>query len=224
MIKKQILRGALLASALMLVLAPASRADLVYPVTLNVGALSTDTNGAFSLDLQLLTGSGNVTNTITLSSFQFIGGTASGTPNFTSGGESGSFATTLTLTNSSGNNEFAEQFSSGVTQIKFNVDETLNSEVVGTGLPVPDQFNVYLDDNNAATNFVVATNDPSSNDAFLTSSIASTDRLDSAVSVFHSVAPDVTGVTAVPEPGSAALLLLGAVGLVARRKRAARVS
>src|SRR4051812_26365032 len=89
--------AALLATAL-LALAPSSHAaDLVYYVTLDLSSLIGNPNQPFSLDFDLVTGSstgghGNVTNTVTLSNFIFTGGTPTGTPNFTLGGQSGSFA------------------------------------------------------------------------------------------------------------------------------------
>ncbi len=65
---------------------PAAFPDLTYTVTLNLGTLDINPSDTFSLDLQFITGSGNVTNTVKLSNFQFLGGSADSTPEFTSGG------------------------------------------------------------------------------------------------------------------------------------------
>jgi hypothetical protein len=207
--------AAVLSTAFLLALAPASRAaNLIYTVTLYTSSLDSNPDAPFSLDLQLLTGSGNpttgagnVSNTVTLSNFTFLGGSASGTPNFTAGGESGSLAGGLTLTNSSGNNEFAEAFSSSVTSITFKVNETLNTEVVGSGLPTPDTFSVFIDDNNTADGFVPTTA-PGGADALVISELVSGDTF-SSVGFYDSTSSPDPGVVAVPEPGSTGMLCLG---------------
>jgi len=211
--------AALLAIALLQALSPASKAaDLIYTVTLNTASLLGNADAPFSLDLDLVTGSGNVANMVTLSNFVFTGGVAASGPNFTQGGQSGSVASSVILTNSSPNNEFAIGFTTFPSQISFQVDETTNSEVVGSGTPIPDQFAVYLDDNNTTSGFVPTT-DPSGANTLVSSTIFSGMTVGS-VATYSSTTPDAGVTAAVPEPGSAALLLFGAVGLVARRKRA----
>jgi hypothetical protein len=220
--------GAALLATAFLALAPSSHAaDLVYYVTLDLSSLIGHPNQPFSLDFDLATGSstaghGNVANTVTLSNFIFTGGTPTGTPNFTMGGQSGSFASSIVLTNSALNNEFAEAFTIFPTKIQFKVDETTNDEVVGSGTPIPDQFSIYLDDNNTQSGFAPTT-DPSGADALVSSAIHS-GMLINSVASFSTISPDggvttTISATPVPEPGSAALLLLGGAGLVARRKR-----
>jgi hypothetical protein len=195
--------AAALSAALLFALEPASHAaNLVYYVTLNVASLQANPDAPFSLDLQLQTGSanattgaGNVTNTVALSNFVFLNGSATVTPNFTSGGETGSFANTVTLTNSSSTNEFAAAFNSQVTQISFKVTQTTNSEVA-TGPITMDQFNVLIDDNNTGDGFVPTTA-PGGADVNAFSSTSSPD-------------PGVTAsITAIPEPRSTAMLCLG---------------
>jgi hypothetical protein len=198
--------GALLLSAASLfAFAPAAKAvtfpDLVYTLTLNLSSLPSNPNGPFSLDFQLATGSGNVTNTVTLSNFVFTGGTAVGTPDFTSGGESGSLASSVVLTNSSSFNELAQAFSSGVTQISFQVDETRNTDVVGNGTVTPDQLNVAILDNNRNN---IPTTDPSGANELATSVLVTTETA-ATVKQFS--------VAAVPEPSTYATLLGGLIAL-----------
>jgi hypothetical protein len=171
--------------------------DLSYNVTLNLANLAGySADAPFSLDLQLAQGSGNVSNTVTLSNFVFTGGTSDGTPNFTTGGESGSLASSLVLTDTATDNEFAEAFSSGVTSISFHVDQTPNSEEVTQGTAVPEQFNVYIigDDLNYAP-----TTDPTGADTLLSSDLGT----NATVNQFS--------IEAAPEPGVTGLLLLGGV-------------
>jgi hypothetical protein len=220
---------ALLSTALLLAFAPASHADLIYTVTLNMNsAFVSDPNGPFALDFDLVKGSGNgsVTNTIKLTNFVFTAGSFTGTDASSNGGFSlspgGSLTggSTVTLTNSSLNNEFIEDFSlSQPGSLSFQVDETTNSEVANVGFTAsPDLFNIYLDNNNAATNFTVATTD-AVNSSVVSSAIISGNT---TASGFNSVCPDAgVTTTAVPEPASTAMLFIGAVGLVARRKRSA---
>jgi hypothetical protein len=208
---KKIIRLALLLSTLSLLTLTSAKAttypDLTYNVTLNLANLAGYMADApISLDLQLAQGSGNVTNTVTLSNFTFVGGTASATPNFTTGGESGSLATSLVLTNSSLDNEYATALSSGVTSISFKVDQTPNSEEVTSGTAVPDQFNVSLIDNNL--NYIPTT-DPSGADTLVNSALGT----NATVNQYS--------IVAAPEPGTNALLLAGGalVGVIALRRR-----
>jgi hypothetical protein len=210
------LGAVILSSAFLLASTAQSRADLTYYVILNVASLVGNSNGPFSLDLQLAPGSNLVTNTVSLSNFSVSGGTFSGSPDYTAGGFSGSLGSTLTLTNSSNvNNEFAEAFTAGATQISFSVDQTQNSEI-GVN-PINEQFNVFVDD---STVLPINTTDPSGN-ATLVESQSSFGASLSGISTFSSTSPDagvVATVSTVPEPASAGLLLLGAGGLLARRR------
>ena len=206
--------AALLSTAFLFVLAPAARAttfpNLNYSVTLDLSSLGANPNGPFSLDLQLVQGSGNVTNTVTLSNFVFTGGSASGTPDFTYGAETGSLASSIVLTNTDSDNEFAEAFSSGVTQISFNVSETPNSEVVTSGTPIPDQFNAAILDANLNN---LQTTDPSGGNTLISSALSSNETVDSV---------DRYSLVAAPEPSTYTTLLggLAALGVMMFRRRA----
>jgi hypothetical protein len=206
--------AALLSTAALLALAPSAKAAIVTPpftftVTLNLSALAGNLDGPFSLDLQLAQGSGNVVNTVTASNFAFVGGTTVGSSDFSTGGETGSIGTggTVTLTNSSQDNEIAEEFSAGTTQITFNVSETPNNEIANGTSPIPDQFNVSIfgeDGNN------VATTDGSGANELVTSDLGE----DATVENFS--------IVATPEPGSFQLSLVAAgslLGLALLRRR-----
>jgi len=202
-----ILRGAaVLSAAALLSLASASQAALSYTVTVDVSSLVGNANGPFSLDVELASGSGNVANSVTLSNFQVTGGSFTGSA-FTLGSTSGSFGGTLTLGDSSAYNEFAQAFTAGTTKITFDVTQTTNSETVGTGTPFPDQFNVFLDDNNTADG-LVPTTDPSGANTLLASTIANGETL-SNVKLYTSVSPDggvtisASALAPVPEPATA---------------------
>lgn len=184
--------------------------NLTYNVTLSGFSAFEATNNPLSLDVQLLAGSGDVSNSVTLSNFVFTGGSSLGS-NFTNGMVSGSFSNTLTLTSLIGagdpDNEYAEAFSSGVSSISFQVSETPNSETVTSGTAIPDQFSVYLYDSN---DNVVPTTDPSGGNTLITESIASTQTTNSVQQ--YSVA-------AVPEPSTYVLFGLGALVLVVTLRR-----
>ncbi len=201
--------AAILSTAFLLAFAPAAQAatfpDLVYSLTLNLGSLDLNPSAPLSLDFQLITGSGNVTNTVKLTNFVFTGGTA-GAVDIANGGESGSLASGILLTstpNGSLDNEIALALSSGVTQITFTVDQTPNSELVGTGTAIPDQFNVAILDGDFDN---IPTTDPSGGNALVSSVLGSTSTL-ATVKQYS--------VVAAPEPSSTGLFLLGAGGLVA---------
>jgi hypothetical protein len=218
----------LLSSAFLLGLTSSAHAtepllpDLDYTVTLNLNSLVGNSNGPFSLDLQFVTGSGNISNTVKIYNFSFVGGTPTGAPDYTSGNETGSVATggIVTLNNTASDNELAEAFTAGVTQIKFNVDETPNSEVVTSGTAIPDQFNVAILDNGTNN---IPTTDPSGGNTLVSSDLGAPIG---TIKTFSSLSPDggVTVVAAVPEPMSGWLGLLAAgasVALLRLRRRQA---
>lgn len=210
---------ALITTAMLLTVPPSAQAseplfpDLTYYVTIsNLNTLSS-ANGLYSLDLALITGSGNQNNTVTLSNFVLTGGTAAGTSDFTNGNETGSLASSIVLTsntpNTASDNEFAEAFSAGVTSISFKVDQTPNSETVASGTAIPEQFNVAVLDNNLNN---ILTTDPSGGNSLLSSPLGETSTL-ATVETYSSITPDAgvtVSVSATPEPRSALLGLVAA--------------
>jgi hypothetical protein len=201
--------AAVLSAALLLALAPKGRATLTYTVGINTSPLVSNTNGLFSLDFQLSSGStfADSDNTVTLSNFIFSGGSA-GAISYTSGGESGSMASTVTLTTSDPqDNELAQYFSAGTTSITFNVSETNN-----TDNPFDDQFAVSLLDGGLNN---VTTTDPNGGNTLVLSNLSTGETL-ASVGAYQTNGTEAPGVTAVvPEPASIATVLLGAASLLA---------
>ncbi len=194
--------------------AQSEAANLSYNVYLNTASLVNNTNGPFSLDVILGSGSQtpNSDNTITLSNFVFSNGSL-GTVSYSNGGVSGTMASTVTLTNSSEDNELAETFSSTVTQIQFSVSMTSN-----TNNPFPDQFNVAILDGGLNN---IPTTDPGGGNTLVLANINTAQTL-ASVNTYNSTANgEAPGVTAaVPEPGSFVGVLAGlsALGTYVRRR------
>ncbi|MBE7157492.1 MAG: NF038129 family PEP-CTERM protein [Rhodospirillales bacterium] len=212
--------AALLSGSLLLAGAAHSQANLSYNVYLNTASLVGNSNGPFSLDVVLGSGSQtpNSDNTVTLSNFVFVNGSL-GTISFTSGGVTGTMASTVTLTNSSEDNEFAETFSNTVTQIQFSVNMTSN-----TNNPFPDQFNVLILDGGLNN---IPTTDPNGGNTLVLANINTGQTLASVQTYQSTATGEAPGVTAaVPEPGTVASMLagLGALGvyLRGRKSRGAR--
>jgi hypothetical protein len=196
--------------------------NLSYNVTISNLNVLPFTNGEYFLDLNLITGSGNVTNTVTLSNFTFTGGgvDASNPGNYTNGNVTGSFASSIVFSSLIGEggqvNELTEAFSTNVTSISFNVNATINDEVVGNGVATPDQFYVDVQDTNGT---YIPTTDASAS-TLVSETIASTNN-SASVQYFNGTGA-AAGVTAVPEPSTYLLFGLGALALViAYRRRSA---
>jgi hypothetical protein len=211
--KKRIQRiycAAMLSIASLLALAPAVRANtFVYTVVLNVGALDTDPNGPYSLDLQLAPGSNNISNSVTLSNFSLTGGAFTGAATEI-GGVSGSTASSLVITNSSDvDNEWFQEFTPSTTQIAFKVTETNNQETVTEGTPINEEFNVAILDTNLNN---ISTNSPGGTDLLIQHVMDGGPQNLGSVGHWNSNDADGQGnigVTAIPEPGSTAMLGIG---------------
>jgi hypothetical protein len=222
--------AAFFSAAIALAIAPAAHAagfvtpDYDYTVTLNVASLVGNANGPFSLDLQLVQGSGNVSNTVKIYNFSTTGTSSGfGASDFNNGSESGTIGTggIVTLTNSQSDDELAALINPGTTTISFNVDETPNSEIVASGSPTPDQFNVSILD--SGENNIPTTD--SGDAATQTWDLVKSDLGENpTLASYSSLSPDggVTVITATPEPSSTALSLVaagGLLGLVLVRRR-----
>jgi len=122
--------GAILAAAVSL------RADITYRVTIATDALQGAPAGPFYVDFQLFdgTGAGNANTTVSLSNFNFGGGSSvAGT--FDAGGVSGSLDSNITLTDSSFYNEFYQGFTPGST-LQFDLQISSSPQ----GGVTPDSF------------------------------------------------------------------------------------
>ena len=211
--------AAILSGSLLLAFSPKGRANLDYTVTIDTASLVGNVNEPFSLDFVLGSGSQfpDSDNTVKLSNFAFVGGSV-GAVSYSNGGESGSMTSTVTLTNSSEDNELAQSFSFNVTSISFNVDETSN-----TNNPFPDQFDVAILDSGLNN---IPTTDPSGGNTLLLENINTAQTIASVATYQSTATGEAPGVTvsAVPEPASVAGLLIGcgALGLCVRMKAVRR--
>jgi hypothetical protein len=172
---------------MLLAVSTTGHAALSYTVQFNVASLIGNSNGPFSIDLQMTAGSGNASNSVTLSNFQVIGGSLIG-PVSADGSYSGSLETIVPLNNTALKTYFAQQFSDETTAILFGVTQTTNSEFVAMGTAIPDQFSVYLDDPHTPDGYVPTT-DPNGANTLLVSSIVSGQTYQN-VATFGSTAPD----------------------------------
>ncbi|HTU89020.1 MAG TPA: hypothetical protein VMF69_02885 [Gemmataceae bacterium] len=133
------------ALALWLLSATMAHADLIFNVSLNTSALSTDYPGSYGLAFDMFSGDSASSNTTTISDFNFGGGSAVEPP-YTLGNASGDLATnpsagiTLEVDTASPSDAFSyfdQGFNPGST-LSFQVDLTTNP-----GSP-PDTLSFFL--------------------------------------------------------------------------------
>ena len=178
----------------------------------NTSTLVANPNGPFSLDFQL---NGTGPNSVTISSFNFFGGSAVA-PATLIGGASGSLSSAITLSDATffGNEAF-EQFNPGST-LKFNVSMTTN--VTGT----PDAFSFAILDGGL---FNIPTTGVG--DSLLLVNITKPSLGPSDLQTFRGLnvpgGPNYSGVTdaatPVPEPMTLTLVGTGVAALVVRRRK-----
>lgn len=212
------------AGALALLAASTATAQSFFDVRLNTTALIGHPAGPFFLDFQLTDGSGvgNANNVVTISQFNFGGGSLVGSPTLFGGGATGSLATSIRLTDSAPLfNEAFQQFTPG-TSLSFRLSLTTNPNA-----PAPDAFAFAILD---GAGFNVRTTAPGDSDALIIINLTGPNPLvqtyagsgafdPSGATTIAFAAP---AVTPVPEPstyGLAAAALLGLGVWVRRRSR-----
>ena len=197
-----------LAAASALLGASASHAAVTYYVDVNTSALVGNTSAPFALDFQLI---GGANNSVTISNFNFGGGSATSlTENYT-GTASGDLGSTVSLNDATTFvNEFFQGFTPGAT-LSFTVNVDTN-----IGSPTPDTFSFAILDSslmNITTNGL--------GDSLLVVNIdgtsygTMTSQTGSGTGAFSGVS-----VTSVPEPSAALLGLVACGAMFARRRRA----
>ncbi len=212
-LKRNAILTALFSIALVCLAArPAAAASIGFDVVVNTAPLAGNPAGPFSLDFQLI---GAGPNSVSLSNFQFFGGSAVGSAS-AFGTASGNLMSGITLNDSSTFfNEIFQQFTPG-SQLRFSVSMTTNLT------PTPDAFSFAILDNTLSN---IPTN--GLGDALFLFNIRPTGPV-SDLQTFRPTGAGLTSitVTAVPEPSSATLLLTGvaAIALWLRRRPAIRRS
>lgn len=202
----------LVSIAAVLAAAASVRADITYHVNVNTAGLIGSPSAPLYLDFQLFdgTGLGNGSTTVSVSNFNFGGG-SSAADNFGTGGVSGSLDSGLTLTDLSFYNEYFQGFTPGSTlQFDVQIDSTAQGGLT------PDEFAFAILDNNL---FNLPTNSLGA-DTFLQADIDGPSiNLTTASSVDGLVPAPMA--TPVPEASTYGLLGAALLGLAALKRRRA---
>jgi PEP-CTERM motif len=177
-------------------------------VSINTSGLPTTPGSEIFFIFTDGSGTGDANNTATLSAFALGGGTV-GTVDLanTFGGTSGDMASTVSLTDSSFTNVFAETFSAG-SSLSFLLNLTTNLDAGGT----PDQFSVAIADPSGA---FISTLDPTGFNNLLLINLDSVTP--SATTYSNLVTASLPA--PVPEPGTVLLLGSGLLALVGAGRR-----
>ncbi len=197
----------MLAAACMFLSATASHAALSFNVYINTSSLLSSpasASGPFSLDFQFNDGGVLNNNTATITSFNYNGGSATGSAFLSDPGVTGNISSTVTFNNSAPFQELYQTFTPGAS-LSFAVN--LSTAVDGI---VPDLFSIAILDS-ALQN--ITTN------GFGDSLVQV--NLDSAspTVAFSSGTGNFSGVAATPEPSRAILLVAGLAATAFRRRR-----
>jgi len=180
-------------------------AGISVNVSINTSGLPTGPGSEIVFIFTDGSGLGDANNTATLTNFALGGGTLG--ISSTSGGASGDMSSTVSLTDSSLLNFFAETFSAG-TSVSFLLNLTTNVDAGGT----PDQFSIEIIDPNG--NFF-SPQDPAGDllAINLDSASPSTSTQSSLVTV------STPGPVGTPEPATIFLLAAGLAAIALSTKR-----
>jgi hypothetical protein len=182
----------------------AVRGSVIQTVTVDTSALGALPNGPFSVAFELADGSGtgDGNNAVILSDFQFGSGSPVGSPLILGSGF-GDLSTTVTLTDADPAGVFVQTFTPG-NSLSFLLSFTTNVDPGGT----PDEF-VFSILDSTFTPIPTSSSNPLS--PFLEIDI---DSDQPAIQTFGADSvPAPTVADAVPEPSSAALMILPLAGL-----------
>ena len=117
-----------------------TQASVLYDISMNTAPLIGHPAGPFSVEFQLVDGSGagDANNSAVLSSFALAGGSPVGGP-AVKGGTTGNLSSAVNFIDSSFLNQFIQAFTPG-NSLKFELSQTTNIDSGGT----PDQFSFSI--------------------------------------------------------------------------------
>jgi len=193
-----------------------ARADQLVNVNVNTSSLVGMTNSEVFFEMTDGSGLGDANNTATMSNFALGGGTVgAGDPFSTFGGASGDLGSTVSITDSSPDNQFAQLLTPGAS-LTFSLNLTTNADAGA----IPDGLFMFIAD--PSFNSIATTSDPTGNNSLFAVTFNPTADL---IQNYDPTLVSVTAAaTAAPEidpasAGGALTLLLGGLAVLRGRRR-----